>query len=94
VTSNREQIFDEVREVLCRTFGLAEDSIALDKRLVEDLEFDSIDAIDLSVQLEGKLGFAPKGQELRTLVTVGDVVEFIFARQGASPERDEAAAST
>jgi len=81
--ATRDEIYREVVTVLIESFALAEQDLAPSARLVADLDLDSIDAIDLAVQLEDRLGFAPKGQDLRAIVTVDDLVSFINDRQHA-----------
>jgi acyl carrier protein len=81
--SSREEVYEDVKSVLVQTFGISEGEIEPSKRLVDDLDLDSIDAIDFAVRLEERVGFAPKGQELRALVTVEDVVTFILSKRRA-----------
>lgn len=88
--TTREAIYEEVKAVLTGTFSIGEDLIAPEKRLVADLDLDSIDAIDLAVRLEERVGFAPKGQDLRALVTVEDVVQFILAKRTAGAPSGDA----
>ncbi|MCC7013996.1 MAG: acyl carrier protein [Planctomycetes bacterium] len=79
--SSREAVYEDVKSVLMNTFSIGGDEIAPEKRLVDDLDLDSIDAIDLAVKLEERIGVAPKGQDLRALVTVEDVVQFILTKR-------------
>ena len=79
--ATRQEIHDQVVATMSESFGLEVDLLVPSARLVTDLDLDSIDAIDLAVQLETRLGIAPKGAELRSLVTLDDVVEFLHRRQ-------------
>lgn len=80
----RGEIEREVVETLAKAFNLPKERLVLSARLVQDLDLDSIDAIDLAVQLEAHIGVTPKGEDLRTLRTVGDVVDFVERNQGAA----------
>jgi acyl carrier protein len=58
-------------------FGLDENSITLDSRLYEDLDLDSIDAVDLVVRLQTIAQKRISPQQFKSVVTVGDVVTAI-----------------
>lgn len=70
----RDRIFDAVRRELGNLFELAPDDIAWDARLYEDLDLDSIDAVDLVVRLQEmtKKRIAP--EQFKAVRTVEDVV--------------------
>ena len=54
----QEEIFERIRDVLSETFEIAPEKITMQAKLLEDLDIDSIDAIDLLVQLRPMLGNA------------------------------------
>jgi acyl carrier protein len=54
--------------------------IQLDSNLIEDIDLDSIDAIDMTVRLEEKTGLSFEEEELKSLRTIGDVVDLIDGR--------------
>ena len=47
-------------------------------RLYEDLDFDSIDAVDMIVRLKEITGKAVKPEDFKTARTIGDVVEAVY----------------
>lgn len=49
---NREEITSHITRVMCELFGLQQDAITMDARLYEDLDIDSIDAVDLVVEMK------------------------------------------
>lgn len=72
----QEQIFERIRTVLSETFEIAPEKITWEAKLLEDLDIDSIDAIDLLVQLRPMLGNASiDSKYFHNMRTVGDVVE-------------------
>jgi len=77
--ASRDEIFSWVTGVLRDEFQYT-DKISLDSHLVDDIDLDSIDAIDMTVRLEEKTGLAFKEDELKSLRTVGDVVDLIDGR--------------
>ena len=76
---SRESIFGSVRDMMAETFELELDRITLDARLYEDLDLDSIDALDMVVKLQEIIHRRVDENELRSLRTVGDVVEMVAA---------------
>ncbi len=76
----RESVLDRVREILVSSFELEPGAIQLDSHLIDDLDLDSIDAIDLAVELEQETGLRVEEQELRQIRRVGDIVELVCNR--------------
>jgi acyl carrier protein len=58
----------------------------MDARLGEDLDIDSIDAVDLIVQLKPLLGGNLKPEAFKTVRTVGDVVEALHGMMQAAAD--------
>lgn len=76
----RESVLERVREILVESFELEPAAIQLDSHLIDDLDLDSIDAIDLAVELEQETGLRVEEQELRQIRRVGDIVELVCSR--------------
>lgn len=74
----REEILTAVREIMAELFEMDEQAITLDARLYEDLDFDSIDAVDMIVRLKEMTGKAIKAEDFKTARTIGDVVEAVY----------------
>jgi acyl carrier protein len=52
----RDEIFERVRELLTKTFGLPAEKVTPKALLQQDLDLDSIDAVDLVVYLQDWTG--------------------------------------
>ena len=76
----RESVLERVREILVSSFELEPGAIQLESHLIDDLDLDSIDAIDLAVELEQETGLRVEEQELRQIRRVGDIVELVCNR--------------
>jgi acyl carrier protein len=74
---NREQILAAIRELMVEMFELDKVSITPEARLYEDLDFDSIDAVDMIVRLKELTGKAVKPEDFKSARTIGDVVEAV-----------------
>lgn len=78
----KEEIFARIRDVLVRSFELESDSVLPTAHLFEDLDLDSIDAIDLVVGLEEETGLDMSEDELKALRVVQDVVDLVYRKLG------------
>lgn len=74
-----EQIFEQVRQVLVRLFELAPEKVTQDARLYDDLDIDSLDAIDLILELKALTGRKVQPEQFRHVRTVRDVVGAVSA---------------
>lgn len=75
----REDIFQKLREVLADSFRLDPAKITRGANLFTDLDLDSIDAVELAIQLQEITGRRVKAQEFKHVRTVDDVVEAVHA---------------
>lgn len=71
----KEQLYQEIRQLLTSLFEIEADKISLESRLYEDLDLDSIDAVDLMVYLQKKTEVAIKADAFKSVRTIGDVVD-------------------
>ncbi|HEV7555226.1 MAG TPA: acyl carrier protein [Kofleriaceae bacterium] len=72
--SQKTEILREIQVMMKQLFDLDEKRVQTSARLIEDLDLDSLDAIDLAVKLEQITGCALDEQKLRSLRTVDDVI--------------------
>ncbi len=73
----RHEIFQKVSVSMVEMFHLDPKNVTLEARLVEDLDLDSIDAIDMAVKIQEFTGKRLEEEELRRIHTVADVVHVI-----------------
>ncbi|MBD9396677.1 acyl carrier protein [Pseudomonas sp. PDM11] len=81
----REEIFATLRDALVELFELSPERISLDANLYEDLEIDSIDAVDLIDHIKRQTGKKIAAEAFKTVRTVGDVVEAVHQMVNAEP---------
>lgn len=77
MTMTEQDIFNKLCEVLADSFRLDPAKITLESHLFNDLDLDSIDAVELAIQLQDFTGRRVKAQEFKDVRTVGDVVTTI-----------------
>lgn len=83
--SKKDEIYQEVCGLLSKLFEIDPDEITPESRLYEDLELDSIDAVDMVVHLQKKTGKKIKPETFKSVRTVQDVVDAV-AELLAQPE--------
>ncbi len=88
---SREQIFDHVRTTMADMFELSVEDIHVDSKVFEELDLDSIDAIDLVAKLQQFTGQRIGEDAMRKVRTVGDIVD-LLAAQLAGPAPGESTA--
>ena len=74
----KEDVYSIIKEAMVSLFKIEEDKITLEARLYEELDIDSIDAVDLLVYLKEKIGKKPDAESFRDVRSVGDVVDAIY----------------
>lgn len=75
---NRDEIFATLLSALVELFELDAERVTLDANLYEDLEIDSIDAVDLIDHIKRQTGRKLAAEEFKSVRTVGDVVEAVY----------------
>ena len=69
-----QEIFQQVRDVLVELFELDPARIVADARLYQELDIDSLDAIDLIIELKRITGRKVQPEQFRHVRMVQDVV--------------------
>lgn len=72
--NNREEILAAVKAIMIEMFEIDENRIVPEARLYEDLDFDSIDAIDMIVRLKELTGKSVKPEDFKAARTIDDVI--------------------
>jgi len=73
----REDIFEDVSRELHALFDIQQEVITLDARLYEDLDLDSIDAVDLIVRLQEITKKRIQPDQFKGVRTVRDIVDAV-----------------
>ncbi|WP_339063389.1 acyl carrier protein [Tepidibacillus marianensis] len=74
-------VFDRVKKIVVDRLGVTEDEITLDSRFKEDLGADSLDIVELVMELEDEFELEIADDDAEKIGKVGEVVEYIKARQ-------------
>ncbi|MEQ8692036.1 MAG: acyl carrier protein [Pseudomonadales bacterium] len=70
-------VFETLRDVLAAEFEIEPASVTLEAHLLDDLDLDSIDAVDMLARLRELTGKEIAAETLKDVRTVGDVVALV-----------------
>ena len=74
----KEQIFEELKNILIEELEIAEQDIKQEANLFEDLDLDSIDAVDIAVRMQKFTNKKLSPAEFKQIKTVNDIVEAVY----------------
>ncbi len=75
---SRHEILQLIKQIMLEMFEIEEQLVIPEARLKEDLDFDSIDAVDMIVKLKEMTGKAVKQEDFKNARTINDVVEAVY----------------
>lgn len=81
----KQELITRVNEVMVEGFELDPQELKPEAKIVDDLELDSLDAIDMLVYLEEKINIKvdpERFRQVRTLNDVYDVVDEVLKESG------------
>lgn len=81
----RQELFDALTNIVSQTFEVSADRITPESRLYEDLDIDSIDAVDLIVKLRPLVGKRLQPDAFKAVRTVDDVINALMAMLDEPP---------
>ena len=73
--------FEELKEIMIDTLGCDDEKITMEASLAEDLNIDSLDAVELVMAIEEKYGVKIPDEELGNLLTVSDIISAVEKHQ-------------
>ncbi len=74
-----EDVLDKLREILHESFEIDPARVTPSAHLFNDLDLDSIDAVDLAIKLQELTGKRIKPDEFKSVRTVGDVISAVHS---------------
>lgn len=69
--------FEKVRSAIAKQLHIPEETITMESTLIEDLKADSLDIVELIMDLEQDYGIEIPDDELPNVRTVGDILKYI-----------------
>ena len=76
-------MFEQIRNIIAETLSCDLEAVTPEADLAEDLEADSLDAVELNMALEDAFGVSIPDEELANMKTVGDIFNYLTAHAEA-----------
>lgn len=71
-------VFERIQKLICEQFVVEPETVTMDTSFVDDLGADSLDVVELTMALEEEFSLPEvPDDELKKIVTVGDLVEYV-----------------
>ena len=80
---DREEILSKIQEITADRLGVDETDVTPDASFREDLEADSLDLVELIMELEEQFGMEIPDDEAEKITTVEEAVDYVVEHQPA-----------
>ena len=81
MAASRDEVFERVKEVLSERLSVEEADINEEANFQEDLDADSLDLVEMIMELEDQFGIKITDEDAQQIQTVGQAVDYVTTHQ-------------
>lgn len=74
---SKEEIFEKLRNIIINQLDIEKEKITMEATLLDDLSADSLDVVELIMNIEEEFEIEISESDSERIVTIGDIVEYI-----------------
>jgi acyl carrier protein len=81
MAASRDEVFERIKEVLVERLSVEEADITEEANFQEDLDADSLDLVEMIMELEDQFGLKIPDEDAQKIQTVGQAVDYVTSHQ-------------
>jgi acyl carrier protein len=81
MAASRDEVFERIKEVLSERLSVDEADINEEANFQEDLDADSLDLVEMIMELEDQFGIKIPDEDAQKIQTVGQAVDYVTSHQ-------------
>jgi acyl carrier protein len=81
MAASRDEVFERIKEVLSERLSVEEADITEEANFQEDLDADSLDLVEMIMELEDQFGIKIPDEDAQKIQTVGQAVDYVTSHQ-------------
>jgi acyl carrier protein len=81
MAASRDEVFERIKDVLSERLSVDEADINEEANFQEDLDADSLDLVEMIMELEDQFGIKIPDEDAQKIQTVGQAVDYVTSHQ-------------
>jgi acyl carrier protein len=81
MAASRDEVFERIKEVLAERLSVEESDITEEANFQEDLDADSLDLVEMIMELEDQFAIKIPDEDAQKIQTVGQAVDYVTSHQ-------------